>query len=317
MFVAVDERMSAYRLMCVFRRFEELVGDAVASGEIHGEMHLGIGQEAIAAALSSVLRSSDAVVSTHRAHLHALALGVDPIALLAEVLERDGLSHGKGGHMHLFSSKPQFMCTGIVAAGAPIATGYALTQQRRGSGDVTVAVTGDGAMNQGAVFESMNLAALWHLPMVFLCEDNQYGISVHRDTATAGRFSDRGSAFGIPGADCDGTDVEDVHPALRVAVERARRGEGPSVVVATCYRFRGHYEGDADIYRPKSEKDAAMSPERDPLARLRRRLTQGGSSEDEIQAVEQEAASVVTAWAEQARNAPKPDPRRVREDVFA
>jgi TPP-dependent pyruvate/acetoin dehydrogenase alpha subunit len=280
-------------------------------------MHLGIGQEAIAAALSSTLRSSDAVVSTHRAHLHALALGVEPVALLAEILERQGLSHGKGGHMHLFSSRPQFMCTGIVGAGVPIATGYALTQQRRRSGDVTIAVTGDGAMNQGAVFESMNLAALWKLPIVFLCEDNQYGISVHRDAATAGRFSDRGSAFGIPGADCDGTDPEDVLTALLPAVERARRGDGPSLVVATCYRFRGHYEGDTDVYRSKDEKDAAMSPERDPLARLRRCLTESGYGDEDIQAVEQDAASVVTTWAEQARLAPMPEVRRVREDVFA
>jgi acetoin:2,6-dichlorophenolindophenol oxidoreductase subunit alpha len=311
------ERVSTYRLMCVFRRFEEVVAEAVKSGEVHGEMHLGIGQEAIAAALSGMLRPSDAVVSTHRAHLHALALGVDPVALLAEVLEREGLSKGKGGHMHLFSRQPQFMCTGIVGAAAPIAAGYALAQQRRGGGDVTIAVVGDGAMNQGAVFESMNLAALWKLPMVFVCEDNEYGISVHRDTATAGRFADRGSAFGIPATDCDGTDPERVQVALVPALDRARNCEGPSLVVATCYRFRGHYEGDMDAYRPTSEKEAAMSPQRDPLARLRRRLTEDGHREDAIQAVEQEAASVVIDWAERARQVPMPDLTRVREDVFA
>lgn len=311
------ERVSTYRLMCVFRRFEEVVAQAVSSGEVHGEMHLGIGQEAIAAALGGALRASDAVVSTHRAHLHALAHGIDPVALLAEVLERQGLSQGKGGHMHLFSRQPQFMCTGIVGAAAPIATGYALSQQRRRSGDVTIAVVGDGAMNQGAVFESMNLAALWKLPVVFVCEDNEYGISVHRNTATAGRFSDRGAAFGIPGADCDGTDPEVVQAALVPALDRARRGEGPSLVVAACYRFRGHYEGDTDHYRPKSEKDAAMSAERDPLARLRRRLTDSGYREDAIEAVEQDAASVVADWAERAREVPMPDLRHVREDLFA
>ena len=264
-----------------------------------------------------MLRSSDAVVSTHRAHLHALALGVDPIALLAEVLERQGLSQGKGGHMHLFSRQPQFMCTGIVGAAAPIATGYALAQQRRGSGDVDDRRGWRWRDEPGGVFESMNLAALWKLPVVFVCEDNEYGISVHRDVATAGRLSDRGSGFGIPGADCDGTDPEGVHAALIPALERARRGEGPSLVVATCYRFRGHYEGDTDVYRPKSEKDAAMSPERDPLARLRRRLTDSGYREEAIQAVEQDAASVVTGWAERAREMPMPELRRVREDVFA
>ena len=307
----------AYRTMAVYRRFEEAVGAAVVTGEVHGEMHLGIGQEAIAVALRAMLEPTDAVVSTHRPHLHALALGVDPVALLAELLERSGLSGGKGGHMHLFSRDPQFMCTGIVGASAPLACGDALAQQRRDPGRVTVAVAGDGSMNQGAVFESMNLAALWRLPVVFLCEDNGYGISVRRDVATAGQLADRGTPFGIPGHACDGTDPEAVYAALGPAFERARSGDGPSVVVATCYRFRGHYEGDADTYRPKGEKDDWMSAPRDPLSRLRARLEAAGVPVVELDAADAAAEAEVAGWLEAARSVPFPDVDRVRDDVYA
>ncbi len=317
MCVSEIDLAAAYRTMVTYRRFEEAVGAAVVTGEVHGEMHLGIGQEAIAVALAAVLQRTDAVVSTHRPHLHALALGVDPVDLLSELLERSGLSGGKGGHMHLFSRDPQFMCTGIVGASAPLACGYALAQQRRAPGAVTVAVAGDGAMNQGAVFESMNLAALWRLPMVFLCEDNGYGISVRRDAATAGRLADRGAPFGIPGHTCDGTDPEAVHAALRPAFDRARGGEGPSTVVATCYRFRGHYEGDADTYRPKGEKDDWMSALRDPLTKLRARLETAGVPLAELDAAESAAEAQVATWLEAARDVPFPDVGRVRDDVYA
>jgi pyruvate dehydrogenase E1 component alpha subunit len=311
------EPLAAYRTMALYRRFEEAVGAAVVTGEVHGEMHLGIGQEAIAVALERLLEPTDAVVSTHRPHLHALALGVDPVALLAELLERAGLSGGKGGHMHLFSREPQFMCTGIVGASAPLACGYALAQRREGPGRLTVAVAGDGAMNQGAVFESMNLAALWQLPVVFLCEDNGYGISVRRDVATAGPLAGRGTAFGIPGQECDGTDPEAVHAALGPAFDRARGGGGPSVVVATCYRFRGHYEGDADTYRPKGEKDDWMSAARDPVTRLRARLEAEGTSPADLDAIDAAADAQIADWLEAARAVPFPDVERVGEDVFA
>ena len=286
----------AYASAVRMRRFEEVVGAATEAGEIHGEMHLGIGQEAVAAALEQFLHDGDAVVSTHRPHLHALAHGVDPVQLLAELLERDGLCRGKGGHMHLFAPDQRFMCTGIVGAGAPIATGYALAQRRERQGGVTVAVAGDGAMNQGGLLESLNLAALWHLPVVFLCEDNGYGISVRRDDASAGRLEARGESFGIPGVACDGTDVEACRAALETAFARARGGEGPSLVVAKVYRFRGHYEGDADMYRSRAEKDEAMSPLRDPVARLRTRMLATGYPEQDLVALEDAAHSQVEGW---------------------
>lgn len=309
--------VSMYRTMVVMRRFEEAVGRAVETGEVHGEMHLGIGQEAVAAGLSALLQEGDAIVSTHRPHLHALALGVDPVRLLAELLEREGLCGGKGGHMHLFDRDRRFMCTGIVGAGAPIAAGYALAMRGEGAGKIAIAITGDGAMNQGAVMETMNLAAIWRLPLIFLCEDNGYGISVSRDRASAGRLVDRGVPFGIPGTECDGTDPQAVADALEPAFLRARRGEGPSAVIARVYRFRGHYEGDADTYRPQAEKDEATSAARDPLLRLRASLAESGVEEDLLGATEREADSTVESWLEAARALPVPDVARVREDVYA
>jgi acetoin:2,6-dichlorophenolindophenol oxidoreductase subunit alpha len=309
--------VNAYRTMMTMRRFEEAVGRAVESGEVHGEMHLGIGQEAVAAALAGLLRSGDAVVSTHRPHLHGLAHGVDPVAMLAELLERDGLCRGKGGHMHLFAPDQRFMCTGIVGAGSPLAAGYALAQRRESQGNVTVAITGDGAMNQGAVLETMNLAALWRLPIVFLCEDNGYGISVRREAATAGLLSERGEPFGIPGEECEGIDPDVVYGALERAFTRARSGAGPALVVAGVYRFRGHYEGDADTYRPQGEKDDAMSATRDPVPRLRMRLEREGADSEVLRAIDDEASQTVERWLAQARALPVPDVDRVRQDVFA
>lgn len=307
--------LRAYQSMVTMRRYEEGVGAAVESGEVHGEMHLGIGQEAVAVALAAVLREGDALVSTHRPHLHALAHGVDPVQMLAELLERDGLSRGKGGHMHLFDPDRDFMCTGIVGAGAPIAAGYALA--RRGSGAVSVAIAGDGAMNQGAVLETLNLAALWRLPMVFLVEDNGYGISVRRDDATAGSLVDRGTPFGIPGWSCDGTDPQAVLEVLEPAFQRARSGEGPAAVVAQVYRFRGHYEGDADQYRTPEEKAHWMAEERDPVPRQRALLLAQGTPAADVDAAERAAEETVAGWFEAARALPLPDPARVREDVIA
>jgi len=313
---ATSAAVETYRTLFLYRRFEEEVGAAVVTGEIHGEMHLGIGQEAIAVALGSVLKPGDAVVSTHRPHLHALAQGVDPVAMLAELLERDGLCGGKGGHMHLFDADRRFMCTGIVGAGAPIASGYAFAQAREAGDAITIGVVGDGAMNQGAVMETMNLAALWTLPLVFLCEDNQYGISVARDDASAGDLAQRGCGFGIPGTRVDGTDVAATRAALSAAVDRARRREGPSLVVADCYRWRGHYEGDLDLYRSETEKEAAKSPERDPVTRQRSISIAEGASEDALTEVEGEVEALVRSWFERARSLPMPRLEDLREGVY-
>ncbi len=308
--------LEAYEAMWRLRLFEEEVGRAVASGEIHGEMHLGIGHEAVGAALARHLRPGDAVVSTHRAHLHALAAGVDPVELATELLERDGLNRGKGGHMHLFDPAARFMCTGIVGAGAPIGSGYALAQSLQDQGALTVAVMGDGTMNQGAVFETMNLAAVRSLPMVFLCEDNAYSISVRREDSTAGELRHRGEPFGIPGYACDGTDVDQIDEAMATAFEITRNKSRPTLVVASVYRFRGHYEGDLDLYRPAGEKKEAATA-KDPVHRLRQRLLDDGTPPGQLAEAQNRASESVTRWFCSARQRPPPPRESAREHVFA
>ncbi len=307
--------LEAFEVMLRARLFEEEVGRAVASGEIHGEMHLGIGHEAVGAVLGRHLTPGDAVVSTHRAHLHALAAGVDPVELAAELLERDGLNHGKGGHMHLFDPAARFMCTGIVGAGVPIAAGYALVQSLQGRGALTAAVMGDGTMNQGAVFETMNLAAVRALPMVFVCEDNGYSISVRRENSTAGELHRRGAPFGIPSFACDGTDVDRVDEAMGEAFEITRNQSRPSLVVASVYRFRGHYEGDLDLYRPAGEKQEAARA-RDPVLRLRQRLLDRGTPQARLAEAENRAADDVTRWFSSARQRPAPGRETATDHVF-
>jgi TPP-dependent pyruvate/acetoin dehydrogenase alpha subunit len=308
---------AAYRSMVRMRAFEQAVQEGVTSGEIHGEMHVGIGQEAIAAGMEPLLSDADAVVSTHRPHLHALAHGVDPVAMLAEVFERDGgLCRGKGGHMHLFDPSRDFMCTGIVGASVPIALGYAFARRYRHAPGIALAVLGDGAVNIGGFAESLNLAALWKLPVVFLCEDNGYGISVPRDVATAGPAERRGEPYGISGRRVDGTDVEAFHLAAREAFDKARSGE-PALLVADCYRWSGHYEGDTDHYRPQAEKDDAMTAGRDPLARLQSRLIDAGTDEQVLAQAEAEQRATVAAWVAEARAKPWPNPSDALSGVFA
>jgi acetoin:2,6-dichlorophenolindophenol oxidoreductase subunit alpha len=306
-----------YKQMFTMRRFEEAVASGVSSGQIHGEMHLGTGQESVAAVLAEYLRPGDAVVSTHRAHLHALAHGIDPVELLAEIFERDGLNHGKGGHMHLFDPHHQFMCTGIVGAGAPMAAGYALAQRLRGDEAVTVAVSGDGAMNQGAIYETMNLAVVRGLPILFLVEDNGYSISVPRARSTAGTLPDRATSLGMEAQSCDGRDVEETDAVIGGLMTKVRSHRTPAMAVAQVYRFRGHYEGDLDLYRPSREKEQAMSNADDPLQRARDRLTDFGMNEDQALDVEKEAAEDVARWLAEALRRPQPDARTAREGVLA
>jgi acetoin:2,6-dichlorophenolindophenol oxidoreductase subunit alpha len=309
--------LATYELMYLMREFEILVGEGVARGDIHGEMHLGIGQEIVAACLARHLRPNDAVVSTHRPHLHAMAAGVDPVPLLAEIFERDGLNHGKGGHMHLFDPVHRFMCSGIVGASAPIAAGYALKQRVMGEEGITVSVAGDGAMNQGGVIETMNLAIIRSLPMLFLVEDNGYSISVRKERSTAGRLTDRAHAFGLPAREANGRDLEEVDEAIGWGVDTVRTSGRPAMTVVSVYRFRGHYEGDADLYRNKEEKDHAMSSEMDPLSLVRSRiLLEEISTEGEIAVRETDARAQVRRWYERVLSYPYPSPATALTGVY-
>ena len=306
---SVADVLRVWQRMLLMRAVEEQLADAARTGEIHGEMHVALGQESVAAVLQEFLRDGDAVVSTHRPHLHAMAAGVPVVPMLAEILERDGLNRGKGGHMHLFSPEHNFMCTGIVGASAPLSLGYALsrTQLHRGEGLLSVCVLGDGSMNQGAVMESMNLAAVRQLPVLFLVENNGYGISVPLARATAGDLHRRGEAFGIPGFHVDGSDLLSLNATLRSATTQIRSGAGPVLVVADVYRFSGHYEGDLDLYRSAAEKEAARTSDRCPVERTATHLATLGVTPEVIEESRDVALQQAIAWMAAARSIPLPE----------
>lgn len=309
--------VETYRAMVYMRRFEEACLEGVRTREIHGEVHLGIGQEAVAAAMIGTLTDRDAVVSTHRNHLHALAKGVDPYPMLAEIYEKStGLCGGFGGHMHLFDPPRRFSTTGIVGSTLPVAIGHAYASQLRGDDAVAVAASGDGGANTGGFHESLNLAGAWKLPLVVLIENNEWAISVpFADSTATPTLAERASAYGAWGRRVDGLDVEEVRAAFAEAVDHARRGHGPAILEATCYRFRGHYEGDPDAYRDAQERDTRRA-EQDPLLLTRQRLLGAGVDAAQLDAVEKEVAAEVEALLARVRLDPSPDPRTARDHVF-
>jgi acetoin:2,6-dichlorophenolindophenol oxidoreductase subunit alpha len=318
----VTERLDTldrFRVMARMRAFEEVCLEGVEAGEIHGELHVSIGQEAIAAGMVGALRPEDAVVSTHRNHAHAIAKGVPLRPMLAEIFEKEsGLCRGRGGHMHLFDPKRNFSCTGIVGSSLGVALGYAYAAWLEGRDSVAVGVTGDGGANSGAFHECLNIAGAWKLPFVVLVENNLYAISVpiEGNSATV-TIAERACAYSAWGRRVDGTDTDAVAEAFAEAVEHARAGMGPALLEATCYRFRGHYEGDYDLYRPKEEKEAAQR-ERDPLALARLKLVaSGGADEAELDAILDEARREMQALLADVRSDSAPDPSGALDFVFA
>jgi pyruvate dehydrogenase E1 component alpha subunit len=311
--------LDRYRWMARMRAFEEACLRGVEPREIHGELHLGIGHEAIAAGMVGTLRPSDAVVSTHRNHTHAIAKGVPLRPMLAEIYEREtGLCRGRGGHMHLFDPERNFSATGIVGSSLGVALGYAYAAWLEGTDAVAIGVTGDGGVNTGAFHESLNMAGAWKLPLVVLVENNGYAISVpiEGNSATP-TLAERAAAYGAWGRRVDGTDVEIVAVAFAEAVAHARAGAGPALLEATCYRFQGHYEGDFDLYRPKDEKEAALR-DLDPLVVARRHLVERGTaSDDQLEGILEEARGEMDALLDAVRSDPFPDPAGALDDVFA
>ncbi|MFT4084171.1 MAG: thiamine pyrophosphate-dependent dehydrogenase E1 component subunit alpha [Nocardioides sp.] len=308
-----------YRLMCLMRRFEEACLTGVGSGEIHGELHTAIGQEAIAAALAEHLRPDDAVTSTHRGHLHAIAASVPLRPLLAEIFEKEtGLCGGFGGHMHLFSPEDRFSTTGIVGASLPVALGHAYAARLEGRDAVAVAALGDGAVNTGGFAEAMNMAGVLHLGVVVLIENNEWAISVpfSRSSATA-TLAERAPAFGAIGERVDGLDPEAVSSALGRAFAHARSGRGPAIVEATCYRFRGHYEGDLDQYRDAGDKHDRIT-HRDPIRLTAARLVAAGVlSADELAGLDASAAAEIDQLLAVVRDDAQPDAATAHRHVFA
>lgn len=320
-------RVDLYRTMVRIRTFEAALLASyhadkkpqwdIGAGLIPGEMHLAAGQEPVAAGLCAHLHRDDAVTGPHRPHHLALAHGIDMRRMAAEIFGREtGLCHGKGGHMHLFDPETHFSCSGIIAEGYPVACGQALAFKREGRGRISVAVAGDGAANQGAFHESLNLAALWRLPVVFVIEDNDWAISVPRWASTSvASNADRAAGYGVPGVRVEGNDVEAIHEVAGEAVARARAGQGPSLLEIHTVRLWGHFEGDAQAYRG-AELDTL--DERDPIPRYEARLEALGVLDAAGAAtIAAECQAEVDAAIQFAKDSPEPAPETALDHVFA
>jgi TPP-dependent pyruvate/acetoin dehydrogenase alpha subunit len=290
----------------------------IGSGPVPGEMHLAAGQEPVAVGVCAHLRDDDTVVGAHRPHHFAIAKGVPLKPMTAEMFGKEaGLGKGKGGHMHLFDPQHKFSCSGIVGASMPPACGAALAAKKRGQDSVAVAFFGEGAANQGAFHESMNLAALWKLPVIFICEDNKYGISVEKsDSTSVPSNAVRAAGYGMPGVLVEKNDALAVYEAAAVAVDRARRGLGPTLIEVKTDRYLGHFQGDPETYRPKGEVEELKKD--DPIDLLGKHLRDSGEL---TQAKEEAMRKAITERIQEAydygRNAPYPKPADALLHVFS
>ncbi|HEY2050089.1 MAG TPA: pyruvate dehydrogenase (acetyl-transferring) E1 component subunit alpha [Caulobacteraceae bacterium] len=308
-----------YRSMLLIRRFEERAGQLYGMGLIGGFCHLYIGQEAVAVGMQSVKGPKDQVITGYRDHGHMLAAGMSARSVMAELTGRSpGASHGKGGSMHMFSVESGFYGGhGIVGAQVSLGTGLAMANRYRDDGAVAFVYFGDGAANQGQVYESFNMAELWRLPVVYIIENNQYamGTSVERASSETHLYR-RGSSFNIPGEEVDGMDVSAVRRAGLKAAAHAREGKGPYLLEMKTYRYRGHSMSDPGKYRTREEIDAVRKT-RDPIEHLQERLeSQGWLDEGTARAIDTEVKAVVADAAEFARTAPEPDPKELFTDVY-
>ena len=307
------------RTMWLIRRFEEAVDDLFARGLMHGTMHLSIGQEASATGVTTALRPDDMITSTHRGHGHCIGKGADLTRMMAELLAKEtGYCRGRGGSMHIADvATGNLGANGIVAGGIPIAAGAALAAQMRNTGQVVACFFGDGAANEGAFHEALNLAAIWRLPVVFICENNKYGMSFSTERAFAiENISERAAAYGFPGVTVDGNDVDAVHAAAVEAVGRARRGEGPTLIENITYRWKGHSKSDKNLYRTREEIDEWK--ERDPITRFERRVLDAGTlTHEQIEIIRAEARDAIREAVRVANAAPDADPATLLDAVFA
>ena len=308
-----------YRQMLLIRRFEERAGQLYGMGLIGGFCHLYIGQEAIAVGMQAIKQDGDQVITAYRAHGHMLVCGVDPKSVMAELTGRAaGVSKGKGGSMHMFETSADFYGGhGIVGAQVSLGTGLGLANAYRANGKVAFVYFGDGAANQGQVYESFNMAELWSLPVVYVIENNQYamGTSVERSSSETHLYK-RGVSFNIPGEEVDGMDVTAVREAGARAAEHARTGKGPYILEMKTYRYRGHSMSDPAKYRTREEVDAVRNT-RDPIDHLRERLEKKGwADEVAIKLIDAEVKRIVADAAEFARTAPEPEPSELYTDVY-
>ena len=315
-----DELLKYYRDMLLIRRFEERAGQLYGMGLIGGFCHLYIGQEAVVVGMEAVKKEGDQVITGYRDHGHMLACDMDPKGVMAELTGREGgYSKGKGGSMHMFSKEKEFYGGhGIVGAQIPLGAGLAFANRYRGNDSVSMTYFGDGASNQGQVFEAMNMAQLWKLPVVFIIENNQYamGTSVKRSHSETHLYR-RGASFGIPGMEVDGMDVLAVREAGREAVDHARSGEGPYVLEMKTYRYRGHSMSDPAKYRTREEVDDVRE-HNDPIKRCEARIFDAGfADQDALKAIDKEIKAIVKEAADFAQESPEPAPEELYTDVLA
>jgi pyruvate dehydrogenase E1 component alpha subunit len=315
-----EAELHAYHDMLLIRRFEEKAGQLYGMGFIGGFCHLYIGQEAVVVGMQMALKPGDQVITSYRDHGHMLATGMDPKGVMAELTgRRGGYSKGKGGSMHMFSREKQFFGGhGIVGAQVPLGAGLAFANKYRGNDNVALTYFGEGAANQGQVYETFNMAALWKLPVIFIIENNRYamGTVVTRSAAKSEELFNRGSVYGIPGEQVDGMDVRAVKAAADKAVAHCRSGAGPYILEMMTYRYRGHSMSDPAKYRAKEEVQK-MREESDPIEQVKKRLIDSGvASEDELKKMDADIRAIVTEAAEFAQSDPEPDPSELWTDIY-
>jgi pyruvate dehydrogenase E1 component alpha subunit len=309
-----------YKDMLLIRRFEEKAGQLYGMGLIGGFCHLYIGQEAVVVGMQAAASAGDQVITAYRDHGHMLACGMDPKGVMAELTGRhSGYSKGKGGSMHMFSDEKKFYGGhGIVGAQIPLGTGLAFANKYRGDNSVTMTYFGDGASNQGQVYEAFNMAELWKLPVIYIIENNQYamGTSVERSSAQVD-FSKRGASFNIPGRQVDGMDVEAVHEAGREAIDWCRSGKGPIILEMKTYRYRGHSMSDPAKYRTREEVNEVRE-KRDPIEHMGQKLVaEKLATEDDLKAIDKDIRQIVNTAAEFATESPEPDAAELYTDILA
>ncbi len=316
-----EQELDAYREMLLIRRFEEKAGQMYGMGLIGGFCHLYIGQEAVVTGVTMASKKGeDAQITGYRDHGHMLVMGLDPKGVMAELTGREGgLSKGKGGSMHMFSNEHRFYGgNGIVGAQVSLGTGLAFASKYRGDNTVSISYFGDGAANQGQVYESFNMAKLWNLPAVYIIENNRYGMGTSVERASGQPdFSKRGISFGIDGEQVDGMDVRLVYDAAKRAIEHARSGKGPYILEMLTYRYRGHSMSDPAKYRSKDEV-ATMRAERDPIEQVKARIIEKRyATEESLKQLETEIRAIVTEAADFATADPEPDASELWTDIYA
>jgi pyruvate dehydrogenase E1 component alpha subunit len=312
-----EEMKKLYHDMVLIRRFEEKAGQLYGMGLIGGFCHLYIGQEAVVTGIQSMQIDGDSVITTYRDHGHMLACGMDPKGVMAELTGREGgYSRGKGGSMHMFSRDKNFYGGhGIVGASAALGTGLGFTHKYNEDGQVAVVYMGDGSANQGQLYECMNMASLWKLPVVYVIENNQYAMGTSTKRHAAGDLYKRGEGFGIPGERIDGQDVFVVQEAARQALDYARNGNGPYLLEVMTYRYRGHSMSDPANYRTKDEVEDYKTS-KDPILRLKAVMFENGMTEDDLKAIDKDIKAIIKETEDFAKTSPEPAPEELWTDVL-